>query len=56
MATVGGKDRIENMQPNILLCSCGFYLIDKGCEFRLIQDYLGARIHKHTSQYSKVAG
>jgi len=35
--------------------SCGFSLADRGCELRLIQDYLRHRDPMHTVRYTRVA-
>lgn len=32
--------------------SCGFYLANKGCDLRLIQDYLGHRMVQNTVRYT----
>jgi type 1 fimbriae regulatory protein FimB len=46
---------IGEVNPRMLRHSCGFYLANKGCDFRLIQDYLGHRDPKHTVRYTRVA-
>jgi type 1 fimbriae regulatory protein FimB len=35
--------------------SCGFALANKGCDTRLIQDYLGHRNIRHTQLYTRTA-
>jgi type 1 fimbriae regulatory protein FimB len=35
--------------------SCGSYLASKGCDLRLIQDYLGHREPKHTAHHTRTA-
>jgi type 1 fimbriae regulatory protein FimB len=35
--------------------SCSFYLANKGCDLRLIQDYLGHREPKHTAHHTRTA-
>ncbi len=42
--------------PHKLRHSCGYYLADKGNDFRVIQDYLGHRDPKHTMIYTRIAG
>lgn len=42
--------------PKMLRHSCGYYLSNKGCDARLIQDYLGHRNASHTARYTRTAG
>jgi site-specific recombinase XerD len=35
--------------------SCGYYLADRGTDFRTMQDYLGHRDPRHTVRYTRVA-
>lgn len=42
--------------PHMLRHSCGYYLCNRGTDFRLTQDYLGHRDPKHTTRYTRVAG
>lgn len=46
---------LGDVNPHMLRHSCGFYLANKGCDLRLIQDYLGHRDPKHTVRYTRVA-
>jgi len=46
---------LGQVYPHMLRHSCGFYLANKGCDLRLIQDYLGHRDPKHTVRYTRVA-
>ena len=41
--------------PHMLWHSCGFALANKGCDMRLIQDYLGHRNIRHTQLYTRTA-
>jgi type 1 fimbriae regulatory protein FimB len=41
--------------PHMLRHSCGYALANKGCDLRLIQDYLGHRDPKHTVHYTRPA-
>ena len=49
--TTAKKAKLENENPHTLWHSYGFYLANKGCDLRLIQDYLGHRDPKHTVHY-----
>ena len=51
-----GKRTGLHAYPHKLRHSCGFYLADKGNDFRVIQDYLGHRDPKHTMRYTRIAG
>lgn len=42
--------------PHMLRHSCGFYLANRGTDFRTMQDYLGHRDPKHTTRYTRIAG
>ena len=44
-----------NVHPHILRHSCGFALANKGCDTRLVQDYLGHRNITHTQIYTRTA-
>jgi len=41
-----------NVHPHMLRHACGFALADKGCDTRLIQDYLGHRNIQNTVIYT----
>ena len=41
--------------PHMLRHSCGYYLANKGCDTRLIQDYLGHKNINHTVRYTRTA-
>ena len=41
--------------PHMLRHSCGFHLANKGCDSRLIQDFLGHRDPRHTAHYTRTA-
>lgn len=43
------------VHPHMLRHSCGFALANKGCDTRLIQDYLGHRNIRHTQLYTRTA-
>ncbi|HEY2045613.1 MAG TPA: tyrosine-type recombinase/integrase [Candidatus Udaeobacter sp.] len=43
------------IHPHMLRHSCGFALANKGCDTRLIQDYLGHRNIRHTQIYTRTA-
>lgn len=44
-----------HVHPHMLRHSCGFALANKGCDTRLIQDYLGHRNIRHTQLYTRTA-
>ncbi len=46
----------QRVHPHMLRHSCGYYLANKGVDFRATQDYLGHRDPKHTARYTRVAG
>ena len=43
------------INPHMLRHSTGYYLANKGCHTRLIQDYLGHRNITHTVRYTRTA-
>jgi site-specific recombinase XerD len=43
------------VHPHMLRHSCGFALANRGCDTRLIQDYLGHRNIRHTQLYTRTA-
>jgi type 1 fimbriae regulatory protein FimB len=43
------------VHPHMLRHSCGFALANKGCDTRLIQDYLGHRDLRYTALYTRTA-
>lgn len=43
------------VNPHMLRHSTGYYLANKGCDTRLIQDYLGHRNITHTVRYTRTA-
>jgi len=43
------------VNPRMLRHSTGYYLANKGCDTRLIQDYLGHRNITHTVRYTRTA-
>ena len=44
-----------HVHPHTLRHSCGYALANKGCDTRLIQDYLGHRNITHTQIYTRTA-
>jgi site-specific recombinase XerD len=44
-----------HVHPHMLRHSCGYALANKGCDTRLIQDYLGHRNIRHTQLYTRTA-
>ena len=43
------------VHPHMLRHSTGYYLANKGCDTRLIQDYLGHKNIAHTVRYTRTA-
>lgn len=43
------------VHPHMLRHSCGYALANKGCDTRVIQDYLGHRNIRHTQLYTRTA-
>jgi type 1 fimbriae regulatory protein FimB len=43
------------VHPHMLRHSCGYALANRGCDTRLIQDYLGHRNIRHTQLYTRTA-
>jgi type 1 fimbriae regulatory protein FimB len=55
-AEVGTHARLNiKVHPHMLRHSCGFALANKGCDTRLIQDFLGHRNIRHTQLYTRTA-
>jgi site-specific recombinase XerD len=52
----GERAGLGHVHPHMLRHSCGYYLANKGVDFRTTQDYLGHRDPKHTTRYTRVAG
>jgi type 1 fimbriae regulatory protein FimB len=55
-AEVGKRAGLSiKVHPHMLRHSCGYALANKGCDTRLIQDYLGHRNIRHTQLYTRTA-
>jgi site-specific recombinase XerD len=54
--TAGERAGLGHVHPHMLRHSCGYYLANKGVDFRTTQDFLGHRDPKHTTRYTRVAG
>ena len=52
----GERAKLGHVHPHMLRHSCGYYLANKGVDFRTTQDFLGHRDPKHTTRYTRVAG
>ena len=52
---LGKMSKLGNINPHMLRHGCGFVLANKGLDTRIIQDYLGHRDPKHTSEYTRVS-
>jgi type 1 fimbriae regulatory protein FimB len=56
VATVGRHAGLPiYAHPHMLRHSCGYALANKGCDTRLIQDYLGHKNIRHTQLYTRTA-
>jgi site-specific recombinase XerD len=53
--TAGERAGLGHVHPHMLRHSCGYYLANRGTDFRATQDYLGHRDPKHTVRYTRVA-
>jgi site-specific recombinase XerD len=54
--TIGERAKLPfKVTPHMLRHSCGFHLANRGCDSRLIQDYLGHRDPRHTAHYTRTA-
>jgi len=54
--TIGERANLPfKVTPHMLRHSCGFHLANRGCDSRLIQDYLGHRDPRHTAHYTRTA-
>ena len=56
IARAGERARLGRVHPHMLRHSCGYYLANKGVDFRTAQNFLGHRDPKHTTRYTRVAG
>jgi type 1 fimbriae regulatory protein FimB len=56
VAQAGARAKLGHVHPHMLRHSCGYYLANKGVDFRTTQDFLGHRDPKHTTRYTRVAG
>ncbi|MBF0548886.1 MAG: tyrosine-type recombinase/integrase [Candidatus Riflebacteria bacterium] len=55
VARAGDEAGLENVHPHMLRHSAGYYLANKGCDTRLIQDYLGHKEIRHTVRYTELS-
>ena len=55
LGRIGERARLGQVRPRMLRHSCGFALANRGCDLRLIQDYLGHRDPRHTAHYTRTA-
>jgi len=56
VAVIGKHARLAvRIHPHVLRHSCGYALANKGCDTRLIQDYLGQRNIRHTQLYTRTS-
>ncbi len=56
IAEAGKRAKLGHVHPHMLRHSCGYYLANKGVDFRTAQDFLGHRDPTHTTRYTRVAG
>ena len=55
IAQAGKRAGLGHVHPHMLRHSCGYYLANRGVDFRTTQDLLGHRDPKHTTRYTRVA-
>ena len=56
VAQTGTRAKLHfKVNPHMLRHSTGYYLANKGCDTRLIQDYLGHKNITHTVRYTRTA-
>ena len=56
VAQTGTRAKLNfKVHPHMLRHSTGYYLANKGCDTRLIQDYLGHKNITHTVRYTRTA-
>ena len=55
LGQIGKRAGLGCVWPHMLRHSCGFALANRGCDLRLIQDYLGHRDPRHTAHYTRTA-
>lgn len=46
---------LENVHPHTLRHSCGYHLVNKGCDFRIIQEWLGHARPENTARYTRIS-
>jgi len=56
IAQAAKRAKLGHVHPHMMRHSCGYYLANKGVDFRTAQDFLGHRDPKHTTRYTRVAG
>lgn len=55
-AAIGKRAELPvKVNPHMLRHSCGFALANRGCDTRLIQDYLGHKDLRHTMLYTRTS-
>lgn len=56
VSEIGKRAKLSfHVHPHMLRHSTGYYLANKGCDTRLIQDYLGHKNIAHTVRYTRTA-
>jgi type 1 fimbriae regulatory protein FimB len=56
VAPIGGWAGLPiKVHPHMLRHSCGYALANRGCDTRLIRDYLGHKDLRHTMLYTRTA-
>lgn len=55
IARAGDEAGLGNVHPHMLRHSAGYYLANKGCDTRLIQDYMGHKEIRHTVRYTELS-
>ena len=55
LGRIGERAGLGGSGPTWLAHSCGFALVNRGCDQRLIQNALGHRDSRHTVHYTRAA-
>ena len=53
--TAAAHAGLEDVHPHTLRHSCGYHLVNKGCDFRLIQEWLGHARPENTARYTRIS-
>ncbi|MBL4559893.1 MAG: tyrosine-type recombinase/integrase [Labilibaculum sp.] len=54
--TAAKKAKLDNVHPHTLRHFCSYYMVNKGADLRIMQDYLGHRDPKHAVICTQISG